>query len=359
MSYDSDAKFKVAHSGSSVGEEETEAVRVLLESNFVGYGSAAKALEKAFCIRTGKRFGFAVSSGFHAVSLALRALDMPGSSLISMPVLTCPSLIQAVKGAGHLTALADISRKDLAVDVSTVHPASQAIIAPHAYGAPVDVKAINRLGLPWIEDCATSPATEVENKPAGSWGTISVFSFSSTKYITAGAGGMVLTDDAYIAERIRQLLDATTLLASCWKFAVPAGFPGRLADVNAAIALSQLRKMPMLLDRRRKIAKRYTEKLSGNKGLRLPEDKPGHSYYRYVVHTHGESSDLAERLGSKGIDARTSVNPWLDMIESEALIHSGLVNANACKEHLLSLPIHPSMTDDQVTYVADCLIELV
>lgn len=353
-------EFFLQHSSSTVGKDEIESAWTVLESNFVGYGRVAKALENEFCSRTGKQFGFAVTSGFHAVTLALHSLDLPKSSIVSIPVLTCPSIVESVKGAGHRIGLTDIQLNDLTIDPSMIHKEAQAIIAPHAYGAPLNVIELGKLNLPWIEDCATSPATVACSRPAGSWGTIAVFSFNSTKYITAGAGGMVLTDDPVIADRIRFLLEPGNFSNfSNWMNPIPSGFPGYLSDVNASIALTQYKKMSMFMQCRRDIAEIYTDKLSGVEGLILPVCKVGHSYYRYIIHTHDPSEKIAHNLKLKGIDARTAVNPWLDMSNENESICGNFLNANFWKDHMLSLPIHPSMTVDQANFVADCLVRIV
>jgi dTDP-4-amino-4,6-dideoxygalactose transaminase len=350
---------EVRHSSSQVDEAEIKAAIDVLGTNFVGYGRVGRALEEAFCLRTGKRFGFAVSSGFHAISLALRALDLPESSVVSIPVLTCPSLVSAIQGAGHRVGLSDVRAEDLIINPPAVPPESGAIIAPHAYGAPLDVVALARLELPWIEDCATSPATLVAGRPAGSWGTLAVFSFNSTKYLTAGAGGMVLTDNPELADRIRCLLEPGSQQSVMWNNAHPAAFPGRLSDLNAAIALAQYGKLPVFLQRRKAIADSYIARLSGIKDFYLPENVDGHSYYRYIIRTRWPSEQLASRLQARGIDARTAVNPWLDSFREGHYVGSGFHGASLWKERMLSLPIHASMTEDQVRMVCDCIIELI
>lgn len=350
----------VNHSSSNVGMEECESVGCVLNTNYVGYGAAGKALEQAFCSHTGKRFGFAVSSGFHAISLAIRALDLPVSSNIAIPVLTCPSLIHAIESSGHQVKLTDICADNLTLDASRVPGGTGAIIAPHAYGSAVDVEKLCQLGLPWIEDCATSPATTVLGKPAGAWGTISVFSFNSTKYITAGSGGMVLTDDFSLAEKINYLLEIDAPESSAqWIYPIPNRFPGRLSDVNSAIALTQFGRMPVFLQRRKAIADCYTSRLSGIEDFVLPASVEGHSFYRYIIRTRQRSEELVIRLRKNGVDARVAVNPWLDGIVDCECGSDSFQNGLLWKEHMLSLPMHASLTLDQANQVADCLIELV
>jgi perosamine synthetase len=350
--------ISIPHSAPLLGRLEEEAVRRCLCSGFVGNGTAAKELEEQVCKQTGRKYGFAVTSGFHALLLALRAFDLRRDSKICFPVLTCASVLAAVQNAGHRAVLADVEAETLTLDVKTVPRDCAAVIAPHAYGAPVHACAIQSLGLPWIEDCATSPATRVDGRPAGSWGTFAVFSFASTKYLTGGSGGMLTCDDDKLAARVRDLLNFDSLDKNgCWENGWHGALPGRMADINASLAGIQLERMAEFRRRRREIAEIYDSLLRDLVDLKLTELTPDHSFYRYIVQTEVPSEGICQTLRDMGIDARTSVNPWLDHISSPM--------GNACggpwpiadkwRGHLLSLPIHPSMSNEDATLVARSL----
>jgi aminotransferase len=196
----------------------------------------------------------------------------------------------------------------------------------------------------------------VGGKPAGSWGTLAIFSFGSTKYLTAGAGGMVLTDDGALAARIGDLLKLDGRDPALWRHGMPAALPGRLADLNAALANAQLDRLDEFLRRRLAIASVYNSALKGIAGLQLPEGFVGHSYYRYLCRTDAPSQQVAADLYEQGIDARTAVNPWLD----DALAARGvgpvgpeMRGAAWWREHLLSLPIYPGMRTADAEAVAE------
>ena len=197
----------IPHSASTLDITSLNSVKIPIESNFIGYGAIAKELERRFCSLTKRKYAFAVSSGFQALSLAIRALDLPSQSTISLPVLTCSSIVAAITGAGHIPYLTDIKELDLTINPQLISTSSAAIIAPHAYGAPVDVNLLQKLDIPWIEDCATSPSTIAGNRVAGNSGTVAIFSLNSTKYITGGTGGILVTDEPLLADKVSDLLE--------------------------------------------------------------------------------------------------------------------------------------------------------
>lgn len=350
---------RITHSAPSLGEAERLAAASTVSDGFVGYGPRARALEQALSRDTGHSFAFAVGSGFQALGLALQALDLAAGARVSLPVLTCGSVLAAVQRAGYLGHLTDIRRADLTIDPTTVHPDAAAVVAPHAYGAPVDATALARLGLPWIEDCSTSPACRVAGRPAGASGTAGVFSFASTKYVTGGAGGVLVTSDSAIATRVDDLLDeAREHPRGRWRHAPGLPWPGRMADLNAAVALVQWQRLAELAARRRALAEGYRLALADCPSVQLPAAASDHAFYRFVVRTGPDAATLATRLAARGIDARSSVNPWLDRLPLAAATSGGpWPGAEHWRGHLLSLPLHPGLDAHAVAKVAAALRE--
>jgi len=354
-------KVQLSHSASCLGAEEKEAVCSTIDHNFVGYGPRAAELEREFCRRSGRKYGFAVSSGAHALSLAMRALDLPQGSLVSVPVLTCASVPGAALADGHDIWLADVDRHDLTIRPESIHPRSAAFIAPHAYGRAVDVGALERLSIPWIEDCATSPSVTIDGKSAGAFGTIAVFSLASTKYITAGGGGVLLTDDADIAARVDDLLSVDRRPGATWKKHTATPLPGRLPDLNAALALVQLSRLPDFTKKRRDIAQIYMSRLGGLGLTQHGSDTAEHTYFRFLIRTAVSSGLIAAFLQERGIDARTSINPWLDehFAGHERISAGPFPAADYWRNNLLSLPIHPLMSLDDAEVVVEALLEAI
>ena len=352
----------IPHSASKLGIMDLNSVKIPIESNFIGYGAIAQELERCFCCLTGRKYAFAVSSGFHALSLAIQALDLPPKSIISLPVLTCSSVLAAVTGAGHYPYLTDIKELDLTLDPQLVSDRSAAIIAPHAYGAPLDVESLKQLDIPWIEDCATSPSTIAGERVAGASGTFAIFSLNSTKYITGGTGGILVTDDSFLADKVSDLLEYDRQKQKgFWIHHALSPIPGKLADLNAALALSQLEQLSEFTSRRQTIAEKYNSGLDCLSDLRLPQLLPGHSFYRYIIRTQFPSINVVKAFQARGIDARTSVNPWLHLRKNfyHQIPNGSFPVADSWREHLLSLPIHPAMSDRDIEYVRQTAIALV
>ena len=351
----------IPHSASQLGREETKAAREVIEDNFVGSGPQAAELEKEFCRRTGRKHAFAVSSGYNALSLAVRSLDLPPLSLIALPTLTCSSVFAAVRGAGHRVWLTDIQDDDLTIDLASLPNEAAAIVAPHAYGAPVDVEKLMKSGRPWIEDCATSPSALVNDQPAGSFGTFAVFSFGSTKYLTGGSGGMLVTDDSSLAARVSDLLEFDRFEKNGdWRHGIPPALPGRLSDLNASVALVQWRRLAEFTQHRKQIAGIYDNGLKKILSLKLPRLSEGHGFYRYIVYTQCEAASLAKELREHGVDARHSVNAWLHHAAQtdQAIAGGPWPVAERWREHLLSLPIHPLMKTEDAHRVVDLMSSL-
>ena len=348
----------IPHSSPTLGPLEEAAAAQCLRGGYVGNGAVAKELETAIRARTGRKHAFAVTSGFQALLLGLRALDLTPGSKVCLPVLTCASVLAAVQNSRHTPVLADIELETLTIKVNTVPPDCAAVIAPHAYGAPVRGSELQRLGLPWIEDCATSPATNVDGRPAGALGTLAVFSFSSTKYVTGGTGGAIACDDDTLAARVEDLLNFDSFeKRGNWKHGWHGALPGRMADLNASVAKVQLDRMPEFTRHRRRIAEIYETQLRGLHDLRLMELTPEKSFYRYIIRTEKPSDGLCRRLHEFGIDARTSVNPWLDELPGFlGSVQGGpWPSADTWRRNLLSLPIHPSMTAEDALLIAESL----
>lgn len=337
--------MEIPHSASDLGEAEADAARRVCSANYVGYGPEGWLLEEALRQRTGRSTAFAVLSGSHALSLSVAALDLPPGSPIGLPVLTCASVLHAILEAGHRPCLVDVRLDDLTLDVGKLPSDVSAIIAPHAYGAPADVEKLAKLGVPWIEDCATSPATLAGGRAAGCHGVLSVFSFGATKYITGGTGGLVVTDDPCVAERVAAMVDENPERAT-WRHRPRFHQAGRMADLNAAVARVQVGRMEELRSRRQAIASRYLTALAD---FAPAPFHPDHSYYRAIVRVEGRAAEVAAELRRGGVDARASVNPWLDEHLGERRLD--FEGAEHWRRSLLSLPIHPRLGEQEVERV--------
>lgn len=338
----------IPHSRPTLGPEEKSVVAQVLDSGQIAQGRKTIEFEKKFCAFTGRRYAVAVSSGTSALHLALVALGISRGDEVLLPSYTCAALLHAVDHVGARPVLADIDLEDFNLSVTDVRKKvrrrTKAVIVPHAFGRAARMEEILNLKIPVIEDGTQALGARVGRKRVGSFGVLSLFSFYATKMITTGEGGMVLTDSPRLAERIHDLRDYDK--KENFKFRTNS----KMTDVEAAMGIEQLKKLPSFIRRRRQIASGYQESLRGS-GLFLPaEDSDrSHVYYRYVVRIPRGFKEWARRLFAQGIDAKSPVfkplHPYLNLSDS-----SFPATVQAMKESL-SLPIYPSLTDEECNQI--------
>ena len=172
-------------------------------------GRFIEEFEQKWAAYCGRKYGVAVSNGTTALQAAVRALDLKPGDEVIMPTFTIISCALAVADAGLVPVLVDSNPRTWGMDVtqiaSKITPRTKAIMPVHIYGHPVDMDPILKLGLPIVEDAAEVHGAEYKGRRCGSFGAMSCFSFYANKLITTGEGGMVLTDDAKLAEKIASI----------------------------------------------------------------------------------------------------------------------------------------------------------
>jgi len=332
----------IPHSRPTLGPEETAAVAAVLQSGQLAQGEQVAAFEEALASQVGVGGAVAVSSGTAALQLALRALGVGEGDEVIIPSFVCPALLNAVRAVRAVPVLADIERETFNLDAGDVArrvtKKTRAVIVPHLFGLPANIHDIAALGIPVIEDCAQVLGSRIAGAPAGSFGILSVFSFYATKVICTGEGGMVAGNDPVLLEKIRDLREydekEDDRLRGNWK----------LTEMQAAMGIVQLGKLPVLLARRREIAARYD---AAHRGFPLSiPTRPPHSepiHYRYVVRT-GRADDLLAAGDKAGIAYRRPVFKPLHRY----LGLTGYPETEAAFAEAVSLPIYPSLSDEEL-----------
>ena len=341
----------IPHSRPTVGAEEAEALRQVVLSGHLAQGREVEAFEEEMAAFAGRRFGVAVSSGTAGLHLALLALGVEAGNAVVIPSYVCTALLHAVWGAGARPVLGDIDRRTRNLDAGDVArrncTAGRAIIVPHMFGLPARMEGFSSLALPLIEDCAMSIGAECGGRRVGAWGELSVCSFYATKMMSSGGeGGMVLTDAAELAKRIKELREYDGLPATRVRFNC------KMTDMAAAMGRVQLRRLPGFVARRREIAGSY-DRAFGEMPVECPPAVPEHVYYRYVIHVPGEAEDFAGRLEQQGVAARRPVFRPLHRELGEADVtcpHTATAYAGD-----ISLPIYPSLSDAEVEKVVQAV----
>jgi dTDP-4-amino-4,6-dideoxygalactose transaminase len=297
----------------------------------------------------------------------------PGDEVITTP-LTFVATPNSVLHAGGRPHFADIGI-DRNLDADAVAeartPAARAVIAVDYSGLPADVDAIRRAapGLPIVVDAAHSLGGDAGGRPAGSVGDISTLSFHPVKHITTGEGGACLTNDPDLADRMRRLRnhgmtsDATTRSGAAWRYDVTSlGHNFRITDFQAALGLSQLKRLDAVLRRRALLASRYDELLADLPGLRLPPRPAGRvsAWHIYPIEVDpsafGWSRDeVIDGLRAENIQATLHypAAPTLSLYRDLGYAPGATPLAEATCAALVTLPLFPGMSDaDQDDVVA-------
>jgi perosamine synthetase len=314
-----------------------------------------------------------VSSGTAALYAAVDALDLQPGDEVVMPSFTIISCAQAVLAAGATPVLVDADPVTWCMDVAEVEPRitprTRAIMAVHTYGHPVDMTRLREIAgrhsLPVIEDAAEAHGATYRGRRAGSLGDISCFSFYANKIITCGEGGMVLTDDAGLAARVRRYRNLEFRPERRFEH-LRLGQNFRLTALQAAVGLAQVEDADARVARKREIGRRYAAALSGLPGLQLPVEMPWATnvYWMYGIvldeSVPFDASELASRLAERGVDTRPF---FLGMHEQPALHDRGLFPNErypVCERIArrgLYLPSGLSITDDAIDAVAGAVRE--
>lgn len=370
----------------SIREEDISSVSTTLRSGWLTHGPMCREFEAEFAAHVGASLAVVLSSCTAALHLALAAHDIgPGDEVITTPFTFCASA-QVIEHVGATPVFADIDPITMQIDPAQIErvlgPATRAIIAVDYGGHPCPVDEIVKMararGVVVIQDAAHSLGAAVGSRPIGSIADVTAFSFYATKTITTGEGGMITTENQQIADRIRHLRlhgvrqDAWGRYkkAASWHYDVyEAGFKANMTDFQAALGRSQLRREPAMRARRTEIAARYTTAFSALGDLvELPTVKEGMrpSWHLYPLRLAGEARNmrdqLADDLNRLGIGTSVHFIPLhlTTHFRQRFGFRGGEFPASEdAYSRILSLPIYPDMSEDDVERVIDATSMLV
>jgi perosamine synthetase len=350
---------KIAHSNSFITQSDIRSACNVLRRNYVGHGAAVKRLETSFERYFGKSYGIATNSGSSALRLSLLALNLKKGVTIITSVHVCTAVVNVILNLGYKPYFVDVAKNDINMDIikteTFVDEDVGAILIPYVGGYAVDISKLMNLNVPIIEDCASSLGATINRKPVGSFGLFSIFSFASTKLITGGSGGMIITDSPDHQSKIRRLMaynDPDHLMIET------AAFNHNMNDLEAALINNQFSRMNKILKMRKAIADRYTGLLRTKQRVTLIEEGKGivPSYYRYVFLASNRDNVL-RLLNKNGIDARSSIAHF--MYKYLPALRGKYEYAKRIEAELISLPLYPNLKkDDQqrVLHVLDTVL---
>lgn len=348
-----------------IGDEEREAVDRVLRSGMLAQGPEVKAFEEEFSAHVGGRHCVAMNSGTSALHLGFIAAGIKPGDEVIVPSFSFAATANSVVLAGGVPVFADIDPKTFNMDPDHVETLitkkTKAIMPVHLYGhiAAMDrfEEMASKHGLLLIEDAAQGHLASLNCRNSGEFGIVASFSFYPTKNMTAGEGGMVVTDNAEVARMLRLLRNQGQEIR--YQNEV-IGFNTRMTDIHAAIGRVQLAKLPGWTKQRQENAAYLDTNL---KGVVTPFLAPGttHSYHQYTVRIPG--GDAAKRdafmakIGEKGVGSGVYYPTPIHRLPSFKL-DLNLPETELVIKECVSLPVHPSLTKDELKTIVEVVNEV-
>jgi dTDP-4-amino-4,6-dideoxygalactose transaminase len=352
----------------SIKDEIDEAVLDVMASGYFVLGPNVKALEAEVAEYVGCRHGIGVASGTDALRLSLEALEIgPGDEVITTPF-TFVATANTISHASARPVFVDIDPRTFNIAPAQIEAAitkrTRAILPVHLYGQPAEMAAImdiaRRHNLYVIEDCAQAIGAEDGGRRVGTFGDLACFSFYPTKNLGAfGDAGMVTTNDPELAERVTVLRQQGSKTRY---YHDVLGFNSRLDEMQAALLRVKLRYLDDWQSRRGQIAARYDE-LLGELDVETPFVRPGvtHVYHQYTIRV-ARRDDLIEFLRERGVGSMIYYPLPLHlqkMYHDLGYSEGSLPVTERAGREVLSLPMYPELTDEQVQRVVDTIGEFV
>ncbi|WP_440831021.1 UDP-4-amino-4-deoxy-L-arabinose aminotransferase [Pseudomonas fragariae (ex Marin et al. 2024)] len=369
----------LAFSRPSIGDEEIAALTRVLRSGWITTGPECQKLEEEFTARVGAQHAVALSSATGAMHVALLALGVgPGDEVIT-PSQTWVSTANMICMLGATPVFVDVDRDTLMTSAALIEhaitPRTKAIVPVHYAGAAFDLDPLyalaDRHGITVIEDAAHAAGTAYQGRPVGQQGT-AIFSFHAIKNMTCAEGAMLVTDNARLADRVRQLkfhglgvdaYDRLTLGRKPQAEVMEPGFKYNLADINASIARVQLQRLDAINAQRQALASHYLERLANSPvlPLALPRYAQQHAWHLFILRIDPERCGLDRDAFMKALQAR-NIGTGIHFIATH--LHSyyrkrfpdvRLPDTEWNSSRLCSIPLFPDMSLDDVERVVGAI----
>ncbi|MCE9949426.1 UDP-4-amino-4-deoxy-L-arabinose aminotransferase [Hafnia paralvei] len=366
----------------SMGEDEIAAVAEVLRSGWITTGPKCQQLESAFSQYVGAKHAIAVSSATGGMHVTLMALGIGAGDEVITPSQTWVSTLNVITLLGAEPVMIDVDRDTLMVQPAEIEaaitPKTKAIIPVHYAGAPADLTTLREIAarhnIPLIEDAAHAVGTRFGDHMVGAQGT-AIFSFHAIKNMTCAEGGMVVTDDDELADKVRcfkfhglavDAFDRQALGRKPQAEVVAPGYKYNLADINAAIALVQLEKLPAMNARRQQLVARYLQALQGSPllPLKVPAYPHQHAWHLFMVRVDEslcgiDRNTMMEKLKEHGIGTGLHFRAaHTQKYYREKYPDLSLPNTEWNSASLMTLPLFPDMQDSDVDRVVKALSDI-
>ena len=359
-----------------ITEADIEAVTSAMRDGWVSSdGPVVGEFERAFADYCGRQYAISVSNGSTALDLAISALDLKEGDEVIIPSFTIISCVSQVLRSGATPVFVDADPLTWCMDVesaaSKITMRTKAVIAVHIYGLPVNLERLEKVcqdqGISLIEDAAEAHGLMLRNRRCGNFGAISTFSFYANKNVTSGEGGILVTDSAELAERVRSLRNLA-FIPSRRFYHEELGWNYRLGSLQAALANSQLSRLSAVIQRRREIASYYREQLGGEELLRLAPSRVEYAQNDYWVFglvvdgkLRGKRELIVRELADRGIATR----PFFYPLHKQPIVlryHQAdelLPVAEDLGNNGFYLPNYLDITESELEYVSQSVLAII
>jgi perosamine synthetase len=368
-----------------IDDEEKEAVKAVLESGMLAEGKVSRELEKEFASYVGSKYATVTSNGTTALSTALDAMGIkPGDEVITSPF-TFIASANSIAMVGAIPIFVDIDPSTYNIDPELIEAAitekTTAIMPVHIFGLPSDMKRIMEIAekhdLQVIEDACQAHGAKVGNKVVGSIGTTASFSFYATKNMMTGEGGMITTDDEEIMDRALMIKNHGRGKEGGYSH-FQIGYNNRMMDIVSALGRVQLKRLPKVTEIRQKNAERYN-KLFADYDEVTPQAEPEgltSSYHVYAPKIKSDKisrDDLIKEFRKRDVGARTVyalpchvqdtyINiqnwRWAKYVKYPDYTALKLPHSIDVGQTHFDIPVHPSLTDDQLATVENAVRDI-
>jgi aminotransferase len=364
--------------GSLVGTEEIKSVAACMESQWMGFGTNVVKFEQHFSAKFKVPHFAMVDSGSNALYMAVTLLNLPKGSEIILPSFTWVSCAQAILLAGHLPIFCDVDPITMNVrreDVEArITPKTRAIMVVHYAGLSVDMDPLIELGLPIIEDAAHAVCSSYRGAPCGTLSDVGIYSFDAVKNLTTGEGGGITARNPELIERAKVLrycgigksgFEAAVSSAGgknrWWEYNIQEPFIKMLpTNIAAAIGLAQLERIDSLQARRKQIWDHYQQEFGRFDEITTPQEAPegdSHSYFTYCIRV-SDRDRLAQHLLENGVYTTLRYHPLhLNPLYGQMAVR--LPNCEQLNEDCLSIPLHPRLSDEDLTKVIELVTSFI
>lgn len=352
--------------------EEREELMLAFDSTWLGMGPRVKAFEEGMAKYIGVKHAIAVANGTVALDLALKAFDIGPQDEVIVPAMTYIATVSSVLYQYARPVFADIELDTYNIDTISlkklIGKKTKCILYIDYGGNPADHKGLKEVsketGIPLLQDGAQSLGAEVNGEKLCKQGIVSTTSFHIAKLMTTVEGGMVFTEDDGIAKLIRMQRNQGEDMDKKYIHQV-LGTNARMTDLQAAIGLKQLGRLDTILKRRNEIAEFYYNKFSKSKNIKIPLVRKNAKAAWFFIPILVEKRDaVVKKLASAGISTRSAYPmPVYEQPFFKKFMDSGYKyncpNAKWMTERVINLPVFHAISDKQLNYVADTVLEVV